>query len=90
MALQATVTDAYGEERNLYIRLNNIESSNHGVASSAKFRGFLNQDAFNDKRHYLWEQDIEFIADVSQPLWPQAYEAVKQSVGFTDAVDLVE
>lgn len=90
MAIKATVTDAYGEERNLYIRLNNMESSNHGVSSLAKFRGFLNQQAFNDKRHYLWEYDIELIADVSLPLWPQAYDALKQAVGFTDAVDLVE
>lgn len=90
MAIQATVTDAYGEQRNLYIRLNNIESSNHGVASYAKFRGFLSQGAFSDNRQYLWEQDVEFIADVSQSLWPQAYDALKQVAAFADAVDLLE
>lgn len=90
MAIQATVTTEYGEDRNLYIRLNNLESSNHGVASSAKFRGFLSQEAFHAGNHYLWERDVEFVADVSLPLWPQAYEVLKVEAGLVDAVELVD
>lgn len=89
MAIQATVTTAYGEERSLYIRLNNMETSNHGVTSQAKFRGFLSQEAFANLSHYMWECDIEFVADVSQPLWPQAYEALKAEIHLVDAVDLL-
>ncbi|VVP78383.1 hypothetical protein [Pseudomonas fluorescens] len=90
MAIQATVTTVYGEERLLYIRLNNMETSNHGVTSQAKFRGFLSMEAYDNKNHFMWEQDIEFIADVSQPLWPQAYEALKAEADLTDAVDLMD
>lgn len=90
MAIQATVATEYGEDRSLYIRLNNLESSNHGVASKAKFRGFLSQETFADGKHYLWERDIEFVADVSLPLWPQAYEVLKVEAGLLDAVDFVD
>lgn len=90
MAIQATVTTSFGEDRSLYIRLNNLESSNHGVVSQAKFRGFLSQEAFENKSHYMWERDIEFVADVSQPLWPQAYEALKVDAELVDSVDLAE
>lgn len=90
MAIQASVATEYGEDRSLYIRLNNLESSNHGVSSQAKFRGFLSQEAFTDGKHYLWERDIEFIADVSLPLWSQAYEALKEKIHLEDAIDLVE
>lgn len=66
-----------------------MEVSNHGFTSQAKFRGFLSQEAFDNGSRYMWEHDIEFFADVSQPLWPQAYEALKSAVDLTDAVDLV-
>lgn len=86
MAIQGTVTTEYGEKRNLYIRLNNIEASNHGVPSSAKFRGFISKEAFDSGSRYLWEKDIEFVVDVSLPLWGQAYDALKIQVGVVDAV----
>lgn len=76
MAIKATVTTPHGEERELYIRLNNVESSNHGVASHALFRGFLSKEAFESGAHFLWEREVEFRADVSLPLWPQAYAAL--------------
>lgn len=90
MAIQATVTTKYGEDRSLYIRLNNMESSNHGVASQAKFRGFLSQEAFLAGKHYLWERDVEFVADVALPLWPQAYEVLKTEYSLYDAIAIVE
>ena len=80
MAIIATVKTSLGEDRELYIRLNNIEASNHGERSAAKFRGFLSQDAYHAGANYAWEQDVEFMADVAQPLWGQAYQALKSAL----------
>ena len=88
MAIQATVNTEYGEARNLYIRLNNIEASNHGVPCNVKFRGFVSQEAFNEGSRYLWEMDIEFMADVTLPLWAQAYDALKREANLVGALDL--
>lgn len=86
MAILATVTTDHGEERELYIRLNNMEASNHGVTSFAKFRGFVSQEAFAAGAHYLWERDVEFTANVATPLWQQAYEALKDSFAHNAAL----
>lgn len=80
MAIIATVKTSLGEDRELYIRLNNIEASNHGEMSSAKFRGFISQEAYQAGANYAWEQDAEFMADVAQPLWGQAYQALKSAL----------
>ena len=80
MAIIATVKTSLGEDRELYIRLNNIEASNHGEMSSAKFRGFLSKEAYQAGANYAWEQDVEFMADVSQSLWGQAYQALKSTL----------
>jgi len=77
MAIKAKVETAHGEERELYIRLNNLEASNHGVTSRALFRGFVSEQAFNAGKQYLWEHTVEFTPDVSKPLWEQAYRALK-------------
>lgn len=82
MALSATVTTQFGEDREAYIRLNNIEASNHGAPAQALFRGFLSRQAFAEGAHYVWEKQVEFIPDVSQPLWPQAYSALCDGEGF--------
>ncbi|MGL4756437.1 MAG: hypothetical protein ACRCXB_29125 [Aeromonadaceae bacterium] len=80
MAIKAVVETVHGEERELYIRLNNVEASNHGVEATAKFRGYISQEKFEAGANYLWEQDIEFVADVTQPLWGQAYQALKSAL----------
>ena len=90
MAVQATVTTEYGEDRSIYIRINNIETSNHGVPSNVKFRGFLSRETFELGGRSVWEKDMEFDADISIPLWPQAYEELKVQQNWTDAVDLLE
>lgn len=76
MAIKAEIETSFGEARECYIRLNNIEASNHGMPATALFRGFLSQEAFENGAHYVWEQSVEFTPDVSQPLWPQAYLAI--------------
>lgn len=80
MSIIATVKTSLGEDRELYIRLNNIEASNHGEMSSAKFRGFISQLAYQAGANYAWEYDAEFMADVAQPLWGQAYQALKSAL----------
>ncbi len=87
MAILAVVATEYGEERKLYIRLNNIEVNNHGVMSCVKFRGFLSKDAFKEGGKWLWERDVEFFADINKPIWTQAYEVLKVEAGLIDVVD---
>lgn len=77
MAVKAKVMTTFGEERQVYIRLNSIEASNHGQPAHALFRGFLSKEAFETKAHYVWECEIAFKADVAAPLWQQAYAALK-------------
>lgn len=88
MATLQTVQTLYGEARELYIRLNNVEVSNHGVTSWAKFRGFASEEAFQNGGKYLWEEDIEFTADVSEPIWPQAYAALIAGKGWPAAPEV--
>lgn len=85
MAIAVTVRTQFGEDREVYVRLNNIEASNHGVAASALFRGYLSRAAYESGAHYVWECSIEFAADVAQPLWPQAYAALVAQEGFDAA-----
>ena len=82
MAVFATVETAFGERRELYIRLNNIESSNHGQKTNALFRGFVSKDAFENCKHYIYEVSCEFDADIKEPLWPQAYKALSEQEGI--------
>lgn len=83
MAIEENVITQFGEERPCYIRLNNVEVSNHGVPAQALFRGFLTRDAFETGASFAWERRIEFTADVSLPLWPQAYGALVAKEKFT-------
>lgn len=86
MGLKATGETAYGEERELYWRLNNFEQlANHGVPAAARFRAFLSKDAFEAGKNFVTEKVIEFQADVSKPMWEQAYEALRQEEGFKKA-----
>lgn len=80
MAIITNVKTSFGEDRKLYIRLNSIEASNHGELSTAKFRGFISQVAYQAGANYAWEYDAEFMADVAQPLWGQAYQALKSAL----------
>jgi hypothetical protein len=82
MAISALLMTTFGEERTLYVRLNNAEPSNHGVPTHALFRGYISKEAFDAGSGYVWEKAIEFMADVSLPLWPQAYAALVAQEGF--------
>lgn len=87
MAVLAEIETSFGELRECYIRLNNVEASNHGVNASALFRGFISQGAFEEGKSFVFEKAIEFDADVTLPLWEQAYNALKSLPEFTDAED---
>lgn len=78
MAITAHLPTSFGETRDLYVRLNNLETANHGLPSTALFRGFLSREAFLAGKGYVWEQEVRFTVDPSRPLWEQAYAAIKQ------------
>lgn len=82
MAILQTVETMFGEEKELYIRVNSVEVSNHGVKASALLRGFASKEAFEDKKHYMYEETIEFDADVSGNLWEQAYSVFCENLGI--------
>lgn len=85
MAITEKIKTSFGEERECYIRLNNMETSNHGMPAKALFRAFLSQAAFKDGAHYVAEFDIEFDADVSKPIWKQAYVSLIKQENLKDA-----
>lgn len=87
MAVTANLETSYGETRALYVRVNNVEASNHGAPGYALCRGFFSQAAFEEGKPFVWEQTVEFTPDVSQPIWAQAYAALKALPEFADAVD---
>lgn len=87
MAILMEIETSYGEKRECYIRLNNVEACNHGNHSNALFRGFVSKEAFEAGKSFVWEKEVEFHPDVSQPLWPQAYAALRQLEGFETAVE---
>lgn len=87
MALQATLETVHGDLRALYIRINHAQVSNHGQPASALARGFVSRAAFEAGKSFVWEQGLTFDADVSQPLWAQAYAALRADPALADAVN---
>lgn len=87
MAISAFINTSFGERRMCYIRINNIEASNHGAPATALLRAFLSREAFDSGAHYVMEKNIEFVADVSRPLWIQAYEHAKLRPEFEEVSD---
>lgn len=87
MAIHATINTIYGENRPAYIRLNNVEASNHGTRAVALFRGFVSREAFEAGKGFVWEHQVEFTADVSQPIWAQGYAALRALPEMAGAKD---
>ncbi|EOX3456117.1 hypothetical protein ACPFUK_003332 [Vibrio cholerae] len=87
MAVLAKVVTMHGEEKELYVRLNNVEVSNHGVQANALFRGFISREAFDNGFHYVWEREFQFTADVSKPVWEQAYAQLKAEIEVIQDLD---
>ncbi|AUR93115.1 hypothetical protein NVP1183O_17 [Vibrio phage 1.183.O._10N.286.48.B7] len=84
MAILATVETQFGEDKELYIRLNNVEASNHGMKATALFRGFISKEAFEDGKNFMYEKEVQFNADVSSNLWEQAYSHIKLEINGKD------
>ena len=81
MAITATVMTDFGEQRDLYIRLNNVEGvNNHGYAGESRFRGYLSHEAFLAGKQFVWERLVTFTPDVSEPIWTQGYTALKAAL----------
>ena len=86
MAIKASIETAFGETRDLYIRLNNFEQlANHGVPAIARFRGFVSKEAFEAGKSFVWEQLVEFEADAPTDPWAAAYAAIKEQPEFAKA-----
>jgi hypothetical protein len=81
MAIQMVVDTDFGETRELYIRINNIDAlNNHGSKCSVLFRGYISEAAFEARKGYMWERQIEFVPDVAQNIWEQAYTELKSQM----------
>ncbi|GJB59025.1 hypothetical protein KAM449_20830 [Aeromonas caviae] len=77
MAIKKVVTDFFGREAELYIRLNSSNVSNHGVDSHFLFRGYESEGHFRDGFPFLWEVECSCKIDVSGHIWGQAYSLIK-------------
>ncbi len=85
MAIIATVKTMYGEDRELYIRINHAEINNHNVNSEFTFRGYLVEVDYSEAK-YIYEHIINMIVDVTGNIWQQAYEKLKEEISpFEDA-----
>lgn len=82
MAIITKVETIHGENRELYLRVNNVEVVNHNVPATATIRGFTSREAYESKKHYIYENVIDFNADVSGNLWEQAYNAFCDNLGI--------
>lgn len=78
MAIQGKVETDAGEDRELYIRLIDMDINNHGKPCYGMFRGFVSKDAFENGKQCLWEYEhpIEDV-EVTSNLWKQAYESLQ-------------
>lgn len=85
MAILTSLETNTGETKELYLRVNNAEVSNHGNKAIALVRGFISKQAFENGKHFAHEEVIEFDADVALPVWEQAYVAMKDK--YPDSVD---
>lgn len=89
MAVAATMETNFGEQRQLYIRLNNVEGvNNHASPGVARFRGYVSHEAFQAGKAFVWERLVEFTPNVSQPIWPQAYDGLKAMPDLAGAQDV--
>lgn len=80
MAVKIRTQTLYGEERELYVRVNNFEQlTNHDEAGPDRvlIRGYISKEAFDERRAFVWELALDVTIDVSLPAWPQVYDALK-------------
>lgn len=82
MAVLANLETSYGEVRELYVRVNSVTASNHGVESVAMLRGFISREAYEEGKSYVYEDSLEFSPDISKPLWSQVYEEYCNNLGI--------
>ncbi|MEZ9643123.1 hypothetical protein AB4289_15395 [Vibrio cyclitrophicus] len=87
MGITATVPTMLGHKKNIYIRINNIASNNHGELTTALFRGYESKASFEAGAHYIYEESFKYMADVGRDLWNQSYEAYKEQALYPDIQD---
>lgn len=85
MAIKAVVTTSYGEERELYLRLNSIVISNHGVKSTGLVRGYISEEAYRTGMQYIYEIEVDIDIAVNSNAWEQVYAELNKI--YIDAID---
>lgn len=88
MALLVTMDTVLGKDKPIYVRVNTLTLSNHGVEAPALLRGFASEEDYRSGAPFVWEREFNVSPiDVSMPLWPQAYENLKKLELFLGAED---
>lgn len=101
MAIRGSVITKFGEERECYIRINNVENAaNHNVKWKPRLRGYLIDFTVEESPAYVWdsiEEGIEISCNIDVSLqksvWTQMYEQIKIDSIFlskvTKTVDVI-
>ena len=79
--MQITITDQFDNERTIFIRLDSVSVTRSGEGSAAVFKGFVSQASADDYvSDAVWVREIQFDADLSQPLPGQAFAALEAAL----------
>ncbi len=94
MAIRGTLVTKFGEERECYIRINNVENAaNHGISWQPRLRAYLVDFTIEASPPYVWASieaglEIECEVDLTIPKssWDQMYEQIMVNKDFLNAV----
>ena len=94
MAIRGVLTTKFGEERECYIRINNVEnSSNHNVKWKPRLRGYLVDFTVDESPVYVWdsvEEGLKIECDVDlniqESCWSQMYKQIMDNQEFNSIV----
>jgi hypothetical protein len=74
-----------GMQGEFYLRVNNVEASNHNTKNFALVRYYASKEAFDSGKNFIEEDGIEFECACSDNLWEKAYLKLRET--YPDAVD---
>ena len=88
MALLVTMDTVLGKDKPIYVRVNTLTLSNHGVEAPALLRGFASEEDYRAGAPFVYERELDVSPlDVSEPLWGQVYANLKALPLFENAED---
>jgi len=96
MGIKARVMTKFGEKRDCYVRINNVDdvqNNKDGTTVKPRLRAYL--DSFENGKPYVWDSveadlKLEFIVDISKPLWDQIYEELIKDEAFKSALEIID